>query len=377
MKKILFVCAVVLALVLSLTGCRTARPAETAAPAAEPQETEAPQETAAPQQTGTAEDGQNPVMNFVGAYHAEGNLEALVEADGTENAKITITRAASPWFHTETVMSGPFDPETLTMEFSNAAVTEYTYKSDGSVDTETVREETGTGRAVFSLEDNTVTVAEEYPSGSFEIVYAWGPSDELLYVTAPDHYAAVTSMDKAEIETVIGFNARKAYLSQDWFALADMVRYPITINGTELADSEAFLGYMMDKTVDESDRNAMNEEDLLDMFVNGQGICMGTGQIWFSDPNYMTDGEPKLEIIAISGIVSEEAEADSQDGDGVNTEEDFYDHPSVTAYDEEGNAFTLYESSDGYWREEDGTTYVKLSDTEFQRYEGTKRLTVR
>jgi len=296
---------------------------------------------------------------------------------GTETAKITIARAASPWFHTETVMSGPFDPETLTMEFSNAAVTEYTYKSDGSVDTETVREETGTGRAVFSLEDNTVTVAEEYPSGSSEIVYAWGPSDELLYVSAPDHYAAVTSMDKAEIEPVIGFNARKAYLSQDWFALADMVRYPITINGTELADSEAFLGYMMDKTVDESDRNAMNEEDLLDMFVNGQGICMGTGQIWFSDPNYMTDGEPKLEIIAISGIVSEEAEADSQGEDGVNTEEDFYDHPSVTAYDEYGNAFTLYESSDGYWREEDGTTYVKLSDTEFQRYEGTKRLTVR
>ena len=82
-----------------------------------------------------------------------------------------------------------------------------------------------------------------------------------------------------------------------------MIRYPITINGTELADADAFLGYMMDKTVAESDRDAMLEEDYLDMFVNGQGICMGSGQIWLNDPNYMTDKEPTLQIIAISGIV--------------------------------------------------------------------------
>ena len=86
--------------------------------------------------------------------------------------------------------------------------------------------------------------------------------------------------------------------------MADMIRYPITINGTELTDADAFLGYMIDKTVSESDRDAMMEEDLLDMFVNGQGICMGSGQIWLNDPNYMTDKEPVLQIIAISGIVN-------------------------------------------------------------------------
>ena len=64
-----------------------------------------------------------------------------------------------------------------------------------------------------------------------------------------------------------------------------------------------YLEYMEDKTVHESDRQAMMGEDLLDMFVNGQGICMGSGQVWLNDPNYMTDQEPELQIIAISGIV--------------------------------------------------------------------------
>ena len=86
-------------------------------------------------------------------------------------------------------------------------------------------------------------------------------------------------------------------------AMADMICYPITINGIELADADAFLDYMKEKTVHESDRQAMMDEDCLDMFVNGQGICMGSGQVWLNDPNYMTDQEPELQIIAISGIV--------------------------------------------------------------------------
>jgi len=59
----------------------------------------------------------------------------------------------------------------------------------------------------------------------------------------------------------------------------------------------------------------MDEEDLLDMFVNGEGICMGSGQVWLNDPGYMTDEEPKLEIIAINGIVDRNAESDEAAAD--------------------------------------------------------------
>lgn len=47
-----------------------------------------------------------------------------------------------------------------------------------------------------------------------------------------------------------------------------------------------------------------------------------------------------------------------------------------TVFDEDGNAYTLYECTDGYWRDRSGTQYVEISDTEFQVYEGTKRLSV-
>lgn len=249
------------------------------------------------------EDGQNPVMNFVGVYSTEYNTEALVECEGTDGARITVTYAGSPWFHHQTVMSGKLDTETLKVEFSNAKMTEYTYNSDGSVDEETVAYTDGKGTAVFSMEDNTLTITEHFPSGDSETVYTWGPSSDMKTVTDPDHYEGVTAMDKAKIETVVAFNVRRAYLGENWPELADMIDYPIVINDTTLEDSDAFIGYMLDKTIDESDRQAMDEETTLDMFANGQGICMGSGQVWLNDPNYMTDKAPELKIIAISGIV--------------------------------------------------------------------------
>ena len=145
-KNLIFVLS--LALVLLLTACSSVPAAEAETPSAGPQATDAVPSPA-------EEDGQNPVMNFVGVYSTEYSTEALVEAEGMENAKITVTSAGSPWFHTETVMSGPFDPETLTMEFSGATLTEYTYASDGSIEEETVSHTDTTGRAVFDYADNT------------------------------------------------------------------------------------------------------------------------------------------------------------------------------------------------------------------------------
>ena len=46
----------------------------------------------------------------------------------------------------------------------------------------------------------------------------------------------------------------------------------------------------------------------------------------------------------------------------------------VVVYDENGESFTLYEGTDGIWRDREGTEYVQVSDTQFQVKEGTKRL---
>ena len=278
MKTKLFAMILVLALVLALPACAAAS-------------------------DGSPDEGQNPVMNVVGVYSTEYSTEALVEAEGADGAKITVTWAGSPWFHTVTVMTGRFDPETLTVAFDDSTLTEFTYASDGSVAEEKTRYVDGSGKAVFNPADNTLVITEEFESGNIETVYTWGPSPDMKAVSDPEHYASVTAMDKAEIETVVGFNARIYYLSENWYALSEMIRYPITVNGTELADADAFLGYMIDKTLSESAREAMQAEDVLDMFVNDQGIMMGDGQLWLSDPRLGTDAEPALEIIAINGIV--------------------------------------------------------------------------
>ena len=127
----------------------------------------------------------------------------------------------------------------------------------------------GSGTAAFSLADNTLTIKEKLSSGDSETVFHWGPSSDMKKVTDPKHYEMVTAMDKYEVENIVGYNVRTAYLSENWFALADMIDYPIVINDTSLADSDAFISYMQDKTLDDSDRQVMSEETLLDMFVNG------------------------------------------------------------------------------------------------------------
>ena len=118
-----------------------------------------------------------------------------------------------------------------------------------------------------------------------------------------DYYSAVTALDKETVEDVIAFNVRRYYLGGNWNELVNFIEFPVLVNGTSLANADEFLGYMIGKTVAESDLQAMNNEDFHDMFFNGQGICMGDGEIWLRDPNYMTDLEPALKVFAINGIV--------------------------------------------------------------------------
>ncbi|GEM_PF-1496548 len=116
-------------------------------------------------------------------------------------------------------------------------------------------------------------------------------------------YTGVTAMDKESVEAFAA-SVRQAYLDQDWETISTLISYPINMYpDVKVKNAEEFLAYMKDKTVDESDREEMEDEDCKDLFFNGQGICLGTGQVWLEDPNYMTEEEPVLQIIAVSGIV--------------------------------------------------------------------------
>lgn len=101
-------------------------------------------------------EGQNSVMNFVGKYGA-GRATILVEAEGDENAKITVTWSSSAWEHAEWVMSGKFDPETLTVEYDNAKKSVVTYESEDEVSVTEVYKD-GAGKFVFSEDGEALSL---------------------------------------------------------------------------------------------------------------------------------------------------------------------------------------------------------------------------
>ena len=97
-----------------------------------------------------AEDGQNPVMNFVGNY-ASGRASMLVEAtDMNHGTKISVTWGSNAAEHSEWTMSGEFDEESLTVTYSDCTRKDVVFNEDGSIKSETVGYENGKGKIIFS-----------------------------------------------------------------------------------------------------------------------------------------------------------------------------------------------------------------------------------
>ena len=94
------------------------------------------------------EDGQNPVMNFVGKY-GSGRATIEVGADGAEGATVKITWGSSASEQGVWEMSGPFDTDTLTITYDNCVNKDVTYDETGEVTDEKVVYENGTGSLVF------------------------------------------------------------------------------------------------------------------------------------------------------------------------------------------------------------------------------------
>lgn len=154
--------------------------------------------------------------------------------------------------------------------------------------------------AVLMLLTLAACAGEKTPAGSAE---PEGSLDDSAASSDAD-YSGVTAMPADEVEQFAAL-VKDAYLNEDWDWLAEHVRYPITVDGEELADAQALTAFLSERHVHPSDQAAMEEETCSGLFANGQGICLGSGQIWLLDPSYASDAEPKLEIIAISGVTKD------------------------------------------------------------------------
>jgi predicted small lipoprotein YifL len=136
---------VVLVMVFSLAACASQKaPEESAAPA---EKTDAA-EPAAPE--GGEEDGQNPIMNFVGVYACDRASMTVEAADAKDGAKVTVTWSSSAAEHSEWAMTGTFDADKLTITYDDCVRTDVVFNEDGSVKSENVVYENGKGTITFS-----------------------------------------------------------------------------------------------------------------------------------------------------------------------------------------------------------------------------------
>ena len=128
-----------------------------------------------------------------------------------------------------------------------------------------------------------------------------------LLPAVPGDYSGATTLDAPAVEAFAAW-VRQLYLDADWSAMAQLIDYPITLYpDAVINDADAFEAFMADKVMSEADVEAMAAESCVGMMCNGEGICMGNGEVWLRDVAF--DGveqtaEPDLRVIALSGLES-------------------------------------------------------------------------
>ncbi len=105
-----------------------------------------------------AEDGQNPVMNYVGSYESD-RCSITIEADGATDAKITVHWGSSATEATVWTMSGRFDPDTMRINYVNGVKTVMNF--EGEEEKDTVIYENGVGRIQFRSDGNLLWQDEQ------------------------------------------------------------------------------------------------------------------------------------------------------------------------------------------------------------------------
>ena len=126
------------------------------------------------------EDGQNPVMNFIGPYVCD-RARALVEAEGNDVARITIEWGGSAWELARWVITGIFDEDTRTVDYADCVLSTVTYGDDGEVKSEVVEYEDGTGRIVFDDAGSFTWHDDMSERDDMVFEWAWDPGVQVDY----------------------------------------------------------------------------------------------------------------------------------------------------------------------------------------------------
>lgn len=120
------------------------------------------------------DDGQNPIMNFVGVYGC-GRATLVIGATDEENGvNASITWGSSAAENSVWTMSGTFDTETLTFEYNDGERIDYVYNENGEVESETSVYKDGHGTMTFTEGDPlTLTWKDDVEDAGKDMVFEY------------------------------------------------------------------------------------------------------------------------------------------------------------------------------------------------------------
>lgn len=121
-----------------------------------------------------ADDGQNPVMNYIGFYTCD-RAEIQINAEGEENgASAIVTWASSATENTTWTMTGTFDSESKVFEYNNCVKINYVYNENGDVEDTTEVYNDGHGTMTFADGDEiTVTWKDDKENVADGMVFTY------------------------------------------------------------------------------------------------------------------------------------------------------------------------------------------------------------
>ena len=146
-----------------------------------------------------ADEGQNPVMNFVGNYVCGRACILIGATDEKNGASATVTWGSSAAENSTWVMSGTFDPETLQFEDHDCVRTDYVYGEDGEVASQEEVFTGGHGFMTFKEGDPlTLTWQEDQEHAADDMVFEYAgmvPDDGGIGMANP--WSDVATLDEA------------------------------------------------------------------------------------------------------------------------------------------------------------------------------------
>lgn len=154
-----------------------------------------------------AEDGQNPVMNFIGNYVCD-RARIEIMPKGEDMADITVSWGSSAFEHTEWSMSGVFDTETLSVTYSDCTKKEIVYdrESEEAEQTpqETIEYTGGTGAIHFG-NDGTLAWNDDQEQVAAGLVF------EYSVMTEPEETFGANMAKNVKYIMYVGTNDKDTY----------------------------------------------------------------------------------------------------------------------------------------------------------------------